>query len=207
MVPASWQHHAIQFFQFTVGQGKYVNRARGRFLFGETKPIILSELKSEFDSVIHGRDYIMAFHGSTEDIRVIRTSQLPLQLGKYGSPSSETLLELLGISFYNLHAAGNDAHFIMKALLMLAVQDARTQYVAPTEAVTEILISLEAVRSPSPVPQPKPPPKPGRPKQPSRPSRRKRRAQEEGHEDLSEKPGKNWKQHPLQKNSPKLVYH
>lgn len=41
-------------------------------------------------------------------------SRFPFQLDF--RPHSERLLDLLGIRFYNLHAAGNDAHFVLKAL-------------------------------------------------------------------------------------------
>lgn len=82
----------------------------------------------------------------------VPASRFPLQLRS--SPSSETLLDLLGIPFDNLHAAGNDAHFVLKALLMLAVQDSRTQHVVPSKNVLEVLTALEEIaRSPSPAPK------------------------------------------------------
>jgi DNA polymerase III epsilon subunit-like protein len=41
--------------------------------------------------------------------------------------SLEALLEELEIPFANLHSSGNDAHFILRALLMLAVRYAEGQ--------------------------------------------------------------------------------
>lgn len=181
-----WHQHIIQSFQFTVGRGTYVNGARGRFLFGETKAIVFSELKSEFNSIIQGREYVLVFHGANEDMRVLQkldigqqaryvldtvpASQFPLQLRF--RPSSETLLDLLGIPFDNLHAAGNDAHFVPKALLMLAVQDSRTQHVVPSKNILEVLAALEEIaRSPSPAPKPRPLPKVPRIKQPKQPKK------------------------------------
>ena len=100
----------------------------------------------------------------------VQASRFPLQLRC--SPSSETLLDLLGIPFDNLHAAGNDAHFVLKALLMLAVQDSWTQHVVPSKNVLEVLAALEEIaRSPSPAPKPRPPPKVPRIKQPKQPKK------------------------------------
>ncbi|OAQ60684.1 hypothetical protein VFPPC_06794 [Pochonia chlamydosporia 170] len=174
--------HTIQSFQFTVGQGTYVNRACRRFLFGETKPIIFSELKAEFDAIVQGREYVLICHGSQADMMVLRqldigqqalyildtvyASRFPLQLDF--QPSLGRLLEVLGIPFHNLHAAGNDAHFVLKALLLLAVRDARVEHVVPSKAVLEVLMGLEDIaRSPVPAPKPKPPQKAPRIKQPN----------------------------------------
>lgn len=97
----------------------------------------------------------------------VSVSRFPFQLDF--RPSSEMLLDLLGIRFYNLHAAGNDAHSVLKALLMLAVQDSRTQHVVPSKAVLEVLVALEEIaRSPIPAPKPIPPAKPPSPAKPPR---------------------------------------
>ncbi|OAQ98816.1 hypothetical protein LLEC1_01929 [Akanthomyces lecanii] len=191
-----WSRHIIQSFQFTIGQGKYVGRARGRFLFGDTKTITFSELKPEFEAVVGARSYILVFHGVSEDMRVLRqlgigqqarcildttkASQFPLQ--RSSKPSSEVMLETLGIHFDNLHAAGNDAHFVLKALLMLAVRDAQIQHVVPSKDVLSVLTALERIaRAPTPAPAPKPLPKPPRVKRPKQPkkqdtARKRRRA-------------------------------
>ncbi len=178
--------HMIQSFQFTIGQGKYVGRARGRFLFGDTKAITFSELKPEFEAIVGGREYILAFHGVTEDMRVLRqldigqqaqcvvdtahASQFPLR--RKSKPSSEVMLDMLEIHFDNLHAAGNDAPFVLKALVMIAVRDAKTQHVVPNIDVLSVLTALERIaRAPTPVPAPKPVPKPPRVKQPKQPKK------------------------------------
>ncbi|KAK3371754.1 hypothetical protein B0T24DRAFT_630278 [Lasiosphaeria ovina] len=56
---------------------------------------------------------------------MVKAAQHPLQLSY--RCSLESLLERLDISFRNLHAAGNDAKFVLRALLMLAVRDAERQ--------------------------------------------------------------------------------
>lgn len=181
-----YHRHAIESFQFTIGQGEYSNRARGRFLFGETKDIVFSELKAEFDSIIQGREYVLVFHGATEDMRVltqlnigldasyifdtIPAAQFPLQL--HFQPSSERLLHLLGIPFHDLHAAGNDAHFLLRALVMIAVYDSRAQHIVPSKAVLQVLVKLEEIaRYPIPESKPKPPAKPPRIKHPKQPKK------------------------------------
>ncbi|KND87099.1 hypothetical protein TOPH_08280 [Tolypocladium ophioglossoides CBS 100239] len=158
------QHqHAIDSYQFVVGNRLYARRARRRFLFGKSEDINLSDLKSKFELITQDRDYVLVFHGANEDMKIlqqldignqacyvldtVKAAQFPLQL--YYRYSLEKLLDSLNISFANLHAAGNDAHFALKALLMIAVKDAQTQ---PGDTNTSLLHALEAIsRAPRPI--------------------------------------------------------
>lgn len=149
-----------------------------------------SELKLEFEAIVGQRESVLAFHGAGEDMSVLRrvlrqldtgqqapciidtayAAQFPLR--RKSQPSSETMLEMLGIHFDNLHAAGNDAHFVLKALLMIAVQDAQIQHVVLNRDVLSVLTALERIALAStPAPAAKPLPKPPRVKRPKQPKK------------------------------------
>lgn len=101
----------------------------------------LPEIASQILALTQGRDYVLLAHGTNEDVKVlnnmdgrivgnacyildtVKVAQHILQL--YYRYSLETLLDSLGITTYHyrLHAAGNDAVFALRALLMLAVRD------------------------------------------------------------------------------------
>ena len=87
------------------------------------------------------RNIILVCHGTDRELKVLRqidldlhplciidtvkAAQYPLQLSyRY---SLERLLEELKIPFCNLHTAGNDAHFVLRALLMITVRDAELE--------------------------------------------------------------------------------
>ncbi|KAK2036842.1 hypothetical protein LZ31DRAFT_439492, partial [Colletotrichum somersetense] len=130
---------AITSYQFTVGDSAYCKRASNRFLFGTSQPVAIDELKPRIDALLSQRDCILVLHGTDSDLKILRhlaidlpsrslyvidtnkAAQYPLQLCyRYGL---EKLLESLEIPFANLHAAGNDAHYCLRALLMIAVSD------------------------------------------------------------------------------------
>jgi hypothetical protein len=77
----------------------------------------------------------------------------------------EKLLDEFNIPYANLHAAGNDAHFALKALLMIAVRDGQRslQTTTTTTVDQELLVALDAFAH-APVALPiwveKPPPAP-----------------------------------------------
>ncbi|KAF9876749.1 hypothetical protein CkaCkLH20_05595 [Colletotrichum karsti] len=131
---------AITSYQFTVGESAYCKRASKKFLFGSSQPIAIAELGPRINDLLSQRDFILVLHGTNSDLKILRhleidipdrslyvvdtnkAAQYPLQLWyRYGL---EKLLETLHIPFANLHAAGNDAHYCLRALLMIAVTDA-----------------------------------------------------------------------------------
>ncbi|KAH7121408.1 hypothetical protein EDB81DRAFT_813900, partial [Dactylonectria macrodidyma] len=74
-------------------------------------------------------------------------SLLPPQL--YYRYSLEKLLDSLDIPYANLHAAGNDAHFTLRAILMIVVRDAQRQHQDIDDSLFRV---LEAVaRAPRPL--------------------------------------------------------
>jgi hypothetical protein len=78
----------------------------------------------------------------------VKAAQIPLKLGR--RVSLENLLKVLDTPFANLHAAGNEAHFVLRAMLMLAVRDAeREGCVSSTESA-----SLQAFYAVAQAPRP-----------------------------------------------------
>lgn len=112
----------------------------------------------------------MVLHGASEDLKflnnldpditqkacyvldTVKAAQFPFGLSyRY---SLKYLLDELGIQYANLHAGGNDAHFALKALLMIAVRDCQkisgTFTTLGERTLGEILTSIAL--SPLPVP-------------------------------------------------------
>ena len=133
---------AIQSFQFNVGDSKYIRRAARSFLFGDAEAIQLVDLKSKFEKLIAGRQMVLVFHGGSASdwnifqrlqldqqplfvLDTLKAAQHPLRLSYRWS--LEKLLQTFHIPFDALHAAGNDAHFCLRALAMIAVKDAESQ--------------------------------------------------------------------------------
>ena len=97
-------------------------------------------------------------HGADSDLKVLRKLEIhddplriidtqkaakyPLQL--YYRYSLEKLLEALEIPYAALHAAGNDAHFSLRTVLMIAVKDAERQPNIPSHSHL-ILNALNAI--------------------------------------------------------------
>ncbi|UPL00654.1 hypothetical protein LCI18_011588 [Fusarium solani-melongenae] len=130
---------AITSYQFINRDSRPCKWAAKSFLFGETELMTLHDIASRISLLTKDRDYVLVAHGVEEDVNVlnnidpkivnrasyvldtVKAAQFPLQLSyRY---SVEKLLDELGIGYAKLHAAGNDAHFVLKALLMIAVRD------------------------------------------------------------------------------------
>lgn len=131
----------VKSYQYTIGRHRYTKRADRRFLFGDSEAIDLSDIQEKFETLVAQRRYVLVVHGGNEDAKflenfgivssaayildTVKAAQFILRL--YYRYSLEKLLEALQIEYRNLHAAGNDAHYALRALLMLAVRDAEQQ--------------------------------------------------------------------------------
>lgn len=148
---------------------QYINRgdtkpckwAAKSFLFGETELIHLSDLPTIFLSLTQCRDFVLVAHGTMEDVKffdnvnpgivdracyildTVKAAQYPLQL--HYRYSLEKLLDAFDIRYAKLHAAGNDAHFALKALLMIAVCDGRMAPETMTAVDEELFRTLDAI--------------------------------------------------------------
>ncbi|KAK5989285.1 hypothetical protein PT974_10796 [Cladobotryum mycophilum] len=131
------------------------------FLFGETELISLCDIPTRFSLLTQDRNYVIVAHGTREDIKffnnidpeiinrasyildTVKAAQFPLQL--YYRYSIEKLLDEFDIRYAKLHAAGNDAHFALKALLMIAVRDGRMAPYVTTSSNEDMFRLLDAI--------------------------------------------------------------
>lgn len=152
---------AIKSYQFINKDTKPCRRAAKSFLFGETEQLDLSDLAIRFSSLTHGRNYILTAYGTNEDVKflnnlnpditgqacyildIVKAAQFPLRL--YYRYSLEKMLEEFDIRYANLHAAGNDAHFALKALLMIAVRDGQLVSEVSPAASETLFRTLDAI--------------------------------------------------------------
>lgn len=131
----------IDSYQFTVGSSKYCQRASRKFMFGRSEALDICRIRPRLQQLIGGRPFALVLHGSSSDMKMLRNLDVdPATLGcvyvfdtnkvaqwvlqLHYRLGLEKLLERLEIPFDDLHAAGNDAHFSLRALLMLACKDA-----------------------------------------------------------------------------------
>ncbi|KAL2023094.1 hypothetical protein VTK56DRAFT_3700 [Thermocarpiscus australiensis] len=159
----------IESHHFVVGSPKFSRRKSNKFLFGKFEALSLSDLRTKLEGMTLHRDIIVVGHGVWRELAVLRrvnidlrpryiidttkAAQHPLQLSyRY---SLENLLAELDIPFRDLHVSGNDAHFALRALLMVTVRDARTPIGcfcalklaanAPSNCLRSIVASREGV--------------------------------------------------------------
>ncbi|EPE09057.1 qde-2-interacting protein [Ophiostoma piceae UAMH 11346] len=143
LAPAPYKvETAIQSYQFNVGDSKYIRRVARNFLFGDAEAIQLVDLESKFENLTVGRQMILVFHGGSASdwkifqglqldqqplfvLETVKAAQHPLRLSYRWS--LEKLLDTFHIPFAALHAAGNGAHFFLRALAMIAVKDAESR--------------------------------------------------------------------------------
>ncbi|KAI1116112.1 hypothetical protein F5Y14DRAFT_86350 [Nemania sp. NC0429] len=130
---------ALESYQFVVGDSRYCKTASRRFMFGKSQSVSLGEVKAQVESLVcrRGRDTILVFHGDRNDRKAlsnlniqlqplyvidnVKAAQYPLDLPyRLGL---EAMLDTFGIPCANLHAAGNDAHYALRSLLMIAATD------------------------------------------------------------------------------------
>ncbi|KAF5003357.1 hypothetical protein FDECE_10087 [Fusarium decemcellulare] len=96
---------------------------------------------SRISSLINGRDYVLLAHGTHAEVKFLnnidpeiihrasyfldtaKAAQFPLRQSRCHKLCE--LLDKFGIRYALLHTAGNDAHFALKALLMIAVRDSQ----------------------------------------------------------------------------------
>ncbi|KAL7807321.1 QDE-2-interacting protein [Trichoderma aethiopicum] len=153
--------NAIQSYQYITKDSKPCKWAAKSFLFGDTELLQLPQLTNKLAALTQGREYVLVAHGINEDLKflnnldpniaakacyimdTVNAAQHPLQL--YYRYSLEKLLNALGIRYDRLHVAGNDAHFALRALLMLAVRDGQMAPESITAADRELFNALNAV--------------------------------------------------------------
>ncbi|KAK2613603.1 hypothetical protein N8I77_000507 [Diaporthe amygdali] len=167
--PVTTEKQRIESHHYIVGNPKFARNKANKFLFGNPKTIPLSGLKDQLQLFTSNRDIILIFHGGHRElwalkalsinlnplytIDTVKAAQYPLQLS-YRCSLEKLLLELK-IPFTTLHNAGNDAHFVLRAVLMLAVQDAQRELaLAPDALPAKLLNSRATAQAPWPSTKP-----------------------------------------------------
>jgi hypothetical protein len=132
--PASLRTH-----QFCIGPPKYFNDTSRSFCFGEAKHLDSDDINTMIRNLVSNRDIVLVVHGGVRDLHFLqaakvdlnplftldtqKAAQHPLDLDH--RCTLEEMLNLLGCPFGDriLHAAGNDANFTLRALLLIATVD------------------------------------------------------------------------------------
>lgn len=155
--------HVISTYNFATGSSKYCTKASKRFLFGKSDTIRSSELLKSIESLMpRSRKIVLVGHDVSHDLRVLKHLKFDFQTSVIGiidtlwlanqvlSTHSRTLKDLLGefqCPFDKLHSAGNDAHFTLRLLLLLA------GYTKRNDAEYEDKLALLKSIAYSPIPQ------------------------------------------------------
>jgi hypothetical protein len=129
---------AIRSYQFKIGPCSSDEEDAEEFLFGSNEEMPVSNIRQIIQFLVHGRDYITVGHSAASGLEFLRHLQVdgkllysidtmeaarrPLRLHyRYNLPK---FLNLLQISLPRTTCAGNNAHLILQALLMIAAKDA-----------------------------------------------------------------------------------
>lgn len=143
---------AIESHHYVVGPDPaYAQRKSQKYLFGAPEAVKSpAALREKIGRLAKGRDTVLVAHGARREEWVLaslglykvlaplhvvdtaKAAQHPLRLSYRCGLGA--MLDALGVPHAGLHAAGNDAHFALRGLLMLAVRDAEREMMAATSA-------------------------------------------------------------------------
>ena len=145
----------ISTHNFATGSSRYCAKASKKFLFGRSittsQKEILENIKSLFPP---SRSFLLVGHDIRHDlralevlgadfqdpgIRVLDTSWIAHEVLPFYAGSLGDLLTELKCPFDKLHCAGNDAHFTLRALLLLVVKDCRKRADTENHGIVDIL--------------------------------------------------------------------
>lgn len=133
----------ISTFNFATGPSRYFESAARKFLFGKTTQISCSDIVPKIKSHIpETKPTILVGHGISQDLQVLQNLHFDLPKSVIGIIdtavitsqvyscrtfwSLRTVLEELQCAYNNLHSAGNDAHFTLRCLLLLASRSVKS---------------------------------------------------------------------------------
>lgn len=120
------------------GFSSYVSKVSNRVIFGETTVVKPAEILQKIQSLIPSdRDIILIGHGVRAELAILETLGFTFSRicsiidtpdvarEVLGSPNYKLkkLLKTLGCPRDRLHTAGNDAHFTLRAALLLVARD------------------------------------------------------------------------------------
>ena len=150
---------AISTYNFVTGSPSYCAATTKKYLFDKTIIINQRDILSNLESLVpRTRNVILVGHEMRNDLQVLQLLDFNLQtsirgildLGKISSKllpniriTLSSILSEVGCPFQNLHTAGNDAYFTLRALLLLAIKDYPEEEVDSNHQ--EILSALKAI--------------------------------------------------------------
>ena len=130
---------AISTYNFVTGSTSYCAATAKKYLFDKTITIHQRDILFNLESFIpRTRNIILVGHDIRNDLQVLQLLDFDLHtsiggildLGKIASKllpniriTLSSILTELRCPFQNLHTAGNDAYFTLRALLLLAIRD------------------------------------------------------------------------------------
>lgn len=169
---------AITTHSFVVGPSQYVTNTQHKFMFGKVSEITFSEIRERIESCIpRHRNIVVVGHGMGGDLSALQALEVPLSASTivldtlniakiclgWGQLSLRNLLSALGCPFDRLHCAGNDAHFTLRALLLIAIAGCSIQEQIQHHLKLDLLRQIATFPLPYPVRlgplHPKPPTK------------------------------------------------
>lgn len=152
----------ISTYNFVTGSSKYCQKAKRKYLFGETLIVSHANMLANIQNCIPQKQYVyFVGHDIRHDLHalyklkfkfegsvfgVFDTMKIAGEVLPYFSLSLLELLLELGCPFDRLHNGGNDANFTLRALLLLAVRHCNNQLI-----VEERLATFEEIAS-TPIP-------------------------------------------------------
>ena len=138
------QEEVIRSYHWAVEDFEYFANNNNRFCFGKHRCISLSDFRERLPDLLkHCHPLILVTHGGYRKKNILqklninlnpiltidttKAARYPLQ--EFHDSALKKLLIDFNIPFTNglLHFAGNDAHFVLRALLMIAAHDARRE--------------------------------------------------------------------------------
>ncbi|KAH8161948.1 hypothetical protein CIB48_g6287 [Xylaria polymorpha] len=149
--------HLIQTYNYVSGSYQYINKVSKKFLFGKSLVVNSANILKTLQSIIpqhQTRRIIMISHGAQNElamlhalgykfstnIYVVDTFLVAKETFGYCEYSLNELLCRTQCPFNNLHTGGNDAHFTLKACLLLALYKYENN--ESTEALTSCLTEI-----------------------------------------------------------------
>ncbi len=150
---------AISTYNFVTGSPSYCAATAKKYLFNKTITIHQRDILSSLESLVpRTRNIILVGHDIRNDLQVLQllgfnlytsiggildTRRIASKILPYIPVRLSSILSELRCPFQNLHTAGNDAYFTLRALLLLAIKDYPAEEVDSNHQ--EILSALKAI--------------------------------------------------------------
>lgn len=128
----------ISTYNFATGSSAFLSKVSNKFLFGESVNISQLDISSSIESLFpKNRNILFVCHEFRSDLQVLRALDFPFperlsgildifnmvdEVLEFWAGFLGDIVIMLGCPCNGLHCAGNDAHFTLRALLLLAAR-------------------------------------------------------------------------------------